>query len=146
MSQYSPLWLMGVAFFAAGCAYFFNRRLAKLAYEWEIKRHVARTAEGFCDEIMKLAISYWSCDSNNKNSTEMRILADKISANNKLLSSFISDNFPDDDIFEDVCDVIDAVSEAPEFGQTNRLADSERVARCITAIVGLRMKISGVVK
>lgn len=139
MSEYPLTGLFFVALFAAGCAYFFNRQLAKSAREWEIKTHIVKTAEDFCDELTDLAIAYWSREIVDGNRAEMALLADKIAARNLLLMSYIGKNFPR--LMKDSWRVVSVVV-GGDFGKDSRKEDSERAAHSVSEIVQLRMAIS----
>lgn len=132
-----------VAVFATGCTYLVQLCLAKQARKWEEKRHIARTAERFCDELMALATTYWSkkpVDGENK--ADIRLLEQKISAYNELLRRFLKEHFfHNPDIPEYFLEMATAVA-GGSFGTVGREADGERVADSVAAIVQLRLAIS----
>ena len=139
--QYLFSAMLGAAF-AAICAYFFNARLARRTREWESKRHVVLTAERFCDELMALAVEYWSEKSSDETDAKSRLSVNRIAAYNHFLYCFLRENFPRNaDILEKFGRMAGVVA-GGNFGAAKREPDAERVALSVAAIVDLRLATS----
>lgn len=133
-----------VAAFAAVCTYCVQWRLAKLARQWDEKCHVVKTAERFCDELMALAIAYWSEKfiGKDEDDVDARLLEYKIAAHNQLLRKFLSENFANNyDMPARLWKVEESIH-GDNFGTTSRETYAERVALSVAAIVNLRLTIS----
>ena len=123
---------------AAATSYAFNRRLARITQKWEEKRHVARTCERFCDELMEHATLYWATNP----SEEAKALAEKVMVSKALVFRFVNENFTHNQkVLSAVGQVMDVVA-GGNFGGKAIDASVDRAALSADAIINLRLAIA----
>ena len=133
------------AFIATGLAYYFNRELDKTRRKWEEKRHLVRSIEKFCDQLMDNALRYWT-DESPSNAIKVRLLEQEISAQMALINRFINENFAKNKVIEiSLRNVLNTVT-GGEFAVGDRKPDSEQVALSVNAIINLRMTVARTIK
>lgn len=141
------IWLTGLflsALVGASCAYFFNKKLQESAQIWEEKRHIIKTAESLCDELMKDATSYWTSRICKENLLKTQVLAGKINSSNTLISLFLSANSLQNqpDVQNSLQKMIDSVTGGAFATVACREPDFERAGLAVSSIIKLRLAVS----
>ena len=126
------------AVFAAIFGFCSGWMLGLISYRREQKRRTVAELDKVCDELLRLAVEYWSSAVNDQNRAEMQVLAGKIRSIEVLLSYFVSEYF--DNRVESLRNVIRIVT-GSNFGGKNREPDEEQMSLSVAAIVNLRFSV-----
>ena len=97
--------------------------------------------EGFCDELLDMAINYWSTDNSPDNTERMSVLEQKISAHITMIWAFVEDNFTKTDHVRFIMKTMSNEITGGSFGGDAKKADREKVKKSVDAIVELRRAI-----
>ena len=127
---------------AAVLAYFFDKRLQSSAQRWEEKRHLIKTVENLCDEIMGEATLYWTNEVNDENFNDMECLTAKIVVHTQLLRSFIFKNFPNSQDVKHASIVMIHSVTGGEFGADKREPKPNQVKLAVSSLATLRLTVS----
>ncbi|MCY4047515.1 MAG: hypothetical protein OXF42_05345 [Candidatus Dadabacteria bacterium] len=127
----------------ASLAYYFNKKIQESVRKWETEKHVIRTAEGFCDELIKDSVTYWTSTINEENCDEMQAQAGKIAAMSTLVSVFLKENYPSDsNIHQSLRKMINSVT-GDSFGSRQRRgANLEKAGSSANTLIKLRIAVS----
>ena len=128
-------------FFAAFCAFIFNSVHVRITNKMQKREKAVESVEKFCDELLDMAIEYWSADNSPENNDRMSILSQKISAYNMLIALFIKDNFLQTDDLRSIVKAMTNELTSDQFAENTKKASKKRVAESVGAIVELRMAI-----